>query len=84
MCARMDKGKAVTAAAHKRAHLIYRLLTKGGRRVRRVAIARLIRALARQSPFFTGSGHPVSPTKTLTPTELTRDREAASAGGAAS
>lgn len=29
MCARMDKGKAVTAAAHKLARLIYLLLTKG-------------------------------------------------------
>ena len=29
MRARMDKGKAVTAAAHKLARLIYLLLTKG-------------------------------------------------------
>lgn len=29
MCARMDKGKAVTAAAHKLARLIYLMLTKG-------------------------------------------------------
>jgi transposase len=29
MCARMDKPKAVTAAAHKLARLIYTLLTKG-------------------------------------------------------
>ena len=29
MCARMDKPKAVTAAAHKRARLIYSLLTQG-------------------------------------------------------
>lgn len=29
MCARMDKGKAVTAAAHKLARLIYTMLTKG-------------------------------------------------------
>ena len=29
MCARMDKPKAVTAAAHKLARLIYRMLTKG-------------------------------------------------------
>ena len=29
MCARMDKPKAVTAAAHKMARLIYRMLTKG-------------------------------------------------------
>ena len=29
MCARMDKAKAVTAAAHKLARLIYLLITKG-------------------------------------------------------
>ncbi len=29
MCARMDKPKAVTAAAHKLARLIYSMLTKG-------------------------------------------------------
>jgi transposase len=29
MCSRMDKGKAVTAAAHKLARLIYAMLTKG-------------------------------------------------------
>ena len=29
LCARMDKGKAVTAAAHKLARLIYLMLTKG-------------------------------------------------------
>ena len=29
MCARMDKGKAVTAAAHKLARLVYLLLTRG-------------------------------------------------------
>tara|TARA_B100001105_G_scaffold217834_1_gene183944 strand:+ start:169 stop:513 length:345 start_codon:yes stop_codon:yes gene_type:complete len=29
VCARMDKPKAVTAAAHKLARLIYRMLTKG-------------------------------------------------------
>jgi transposase len=29
LCARMDKGKAVTAAAHKLARLIYAMLTKG-------------------------------------------------------
>ena len=29
MCARMDKPKAVTAAAHKLARLIYTMLTKG-------------------------------------------------------
>ncbi|WP_143217869.1 hypothetical protein [Acidithiobacillus ferrivorans] len=29
MCARMDKPKAVTAAAHKLARLIYMMLTKG-------------------------------------------------------
>jgi len=29
MCARMDKPKAVTAAAHKMARLIYTMLTKG-------------------------------------------------------
>jgi transposase len=29
LCARMDKGKAVTAAAHKLARIIYALLTKG-------------------------------------------------------
>ena len=29
MCARLDKGKAVTAAAHKLARLIYAMLTKG-------------------------------------------------------
>lgn len=29
MCARMDKPKAVTAAAHKLARLIYAMLTKG-------------------------------------------------------
>ena len=29
LCARMDKAKAVTAAAHKLARLIYSLLTKG-------------------------------------------------------
>ena len=29
MCARMDKAKAVTAAAHKLARLIYVMLTKG-------------------------------------------------------
>ena len=29
MCARMDKAKAVTAAAHKLARLIYLMLTKG-------------------------------------------------------
>jgi len=29
MCARMDKGKAVTAAAHKLARLIYLMLTRG-------------------------------------------------------
>ena len=29
MCARMDKGKAVTAAAHKLTRLIYLMLTKG-------------------------------------------------------
>ena len=29
LCARMDKPKAVTAAAHKMARLIYRMLTKG-------------------------------------------------------
>lgn len=29
MCARMDKGKAVTAAAHKLARLVYLMLTKG-------------------------------------------------------
>jgi len=29
MCSRMDKPKAVTAAAHKLARLIYTLLTKG-------------------------------------------------------
>lgn len=30
MCSRMDKPKAVTAAAHKLARLIYTMLTKGG------------------------------------------------------
>ena len=29
LCARMDKGKAITAAAHKLARLIYLMLTKG-------------------------------------------------------
>ena len=29
MCLRMDKPKAITAAAHKLAHLIYTMLTKG-------------------------------------------------------
>ena len=29
MCSRMDKPKAVTAAAHKLARLIYAMLTKG-------------------------------------------------------
>src|SRR5262249_7697051 len=29
MCARLDKGKAVTAVAHKLARLIYAMLTKG-------------------------------------------------------
>ena len=29
MCARMDRPKAVTAAAHKRARLIYAMLTNG-------------------------------------------------------
>ena len=29
MCARMDKGKAVTAAAHKLARLVYLMLTRG-------------------------------------------------------
>jgi transposase len=29
LCARMDKPKAVTAAAHKLARLIYAMLTKG-------------------------------------------------------
>ena len=29
MCSRMDKAKAVTAAAHKLARLIYTMLTKG-------------------------------------------------------
>jgi transposase len=29
MCARMDKAKAITAAAHKLARLIYTMLTKG-------------------------------------------------------
>lgn len=29
MCSRMDKPKAVTAAAHKLARLIYTMLTKG-------------------------------------------------------
>jgi transposase len=29
LCARMDKGKAVTAAAHKLARLIYAMLSKG-------------------------------------------------------
>ena len=29
MCARMDKPKAITAAAHKLARLIYAMLTKG-------------------------------------------------------
>ena len=29
MCSRMDKAKAVTAAAHKLARLIYSMLTKG-------------------------------------------------------
>ena len=29
MCARMDKGKAVTAAAHKLARYIYTMLTRG-------------------------------------------------------
>ena len=29
MCARMDKPKAITAAAHKLARLIYTMLTKG-------------------------------------------------------
>ncbi len=29
MCARMDKPKAVTAAAHKLARLIYAMLTRG-------------------------------------------------------
>ncbi len=29
MCARMDKGKAVTAAAHKLARLVYVMLTRG-------------------------------------------------------
>lgn len=29
MCARMDKPKAVTAAAHKLARLIYTMLTRG-------------------------------------------------------
>ena len=29
MCARLDKAKAVTAAAHKLARLIYTMLTKG-------------------------------------------------------
>ena len=29
MCARMDKPKAITAAAHKLARLIYMMLTKG-------------------------------------------------------
>ena len=29
MCSRMDKSKAVTAAAHKLARLIYTMLTKG-------------------------------------------------------
>jgi transposase len=29
LCARMDKGKAVTAAAHKLAMLIYAMLSKG-------------------------------------------------------
>jgi transposase len=29
MCARMDKPKAVTAAAHKLARLIYMMLTRG-------------------------------------------------------
>ncbi|MDR2012061.1 MAG: IS110 family transposase, partial [Rhodanobacter sp.] len=29
MCAHMDKAKAVTAAAHKLARLIYTMLTKG-------------------------------------------------------
>ena len=32
LCARMDKPKAVTAAAHKLARLIYTLLTKGQER----------------------------------------------------
>lgn len=30
MCSRMDKPKAVTAAAHKLVRLIYTMLTKGG------------------------------------------------------
>ncbi|QFY42453.1 hypothetical protein F6R98_07290 [Candidatus Methylospira mobilis] len=30
LCARMDKARAVTAAAHKQARLIYAMLTKGG------------------------------------------------------
>ncbi len=29
MCARMDKAKAVTAAAHKLARMVYLLLTRG-------------------------------------------------------
>ena len=29
MCARMDKGKAVTAAAHKLARMVYLMLTRG-------------------------------------------------------
>jgi transposase len=29
MCARLDKAKAITAAAHKLARLIYMMLTKG-------------------------------------------------------
>ena len=36
MCARLDKGKAVTAAAHKLARLIYAMLTKGAAYVDKV------------------------------------------------
>lgn len=39
MCARMDKHKAVTAAAHKRARLIYTMLTKGEEYTARVRVA---------------------------------------------
>lgn len=35
MCARLDKGKAITAAAHKLARLIYAMLTKGSEYVDR-------------------------------------------------
>jgi hypothetical protein len=35
MCARLDKSKAITAAAHKLARLIYAMLTKGSEYVDR-------------------------------------------------